>query len=136
MKKKSNPKSLARESAFSIIFSSHVGNIEITRALESYLKTGEYEILDFDIRKKVHTWNKNREEIDKLITGHLKKGTIEDLSNVSLNILRLGFCELEYFEEIPPRVVLNEAIELAKKFGDPATAKLVNGILDSHLKTK
>jgi len=53
---------------------------------------------------------------------------------VDRNILRLGCFELIHLEDIPPKVTINEAIELAKKYGDLESAKFVNGILDSIAK--
>jgi N utilization substance protein B len=49
---------------------------------------------------------------------------------IDRNILRLACCELLFLEEIPSKVSINEAVELAKKYGDVESSKFVNGILD------
>ena len=49
---------------------------------------------------------------------------------IDRNILRLGVFELQYIADIPPKVSINEAVELAKKYGDLDSSKFVNGILD------
>jgi N utilization substance protein B len=68
--------------------------------------------------------------IDELITGASKNWRIDRMSRVDRNILRLGTCELVGFADVPVRVVLNEAIELAKRFGTAESPAFVNGVLD------
>lgn len=71
-----------------------------------------------------------KEELDKELSAHLKSGwTLERLTVIDRTILRLGLFEIRRFEETPDRVALNEAIELAKEFSDPTSAKFVNGVL-------
>ena len=55
---------------------------------------------------------------------------------IDRNILRIGVCELLYLSDIPPKVTINEAVELAKKYGDRDSSKFVNGILDKIHKTE
>jgi len=69
-------------------------------------------------------------EIDELITGASKNWRIERMSRVDRNILRLGACELLTFLDIPLKVVINEAVELAKRFGTAESSAFVNGVLD------
>jgi N utilization substance protein B len=70
-------------------------------------------------------------EIDRLITLHASNWEINRMAVVDRNILRLGAYELLYCEDVPPKVCLNEAIELAKRFGDEESSRFVNGILDT-----
>ena len=70
------------------------------------------------------------DEIDALIKAHLINWTFERLSSIDKNILRLGTYELLFKDDIPIEVTLNEAIEIAKKFGSEKSGKFVNGILD------
>ncbi len=72
-----------------------------------------------------------RQEIDSIISRFSRKWKLERMAAVDRNILRLGIFELCYLHEIPPRVAINEAVELAKRFGDSNSAGFVNGILDS-----
>ena len=60
--------------------------------------------------------------------------TLDRMAVVDRNILRIGACEIIYFDDIPSKVAINEAIELAKKFGDAESSKFVNGILDKVTK--
>ena len=70
-------------------------------------------------------------EIDQLITAHASNWDLKRMAVVDRNILRLGVFELLYVEDVPPSVCINEAIELAKRFGDEESAKFINGILDA-----
>jgi N utilization substance protein B len=68
--------------------------------------------------------------LDELIAGASKNWRIDRMSRVDRNILRLGACELVAFASVPVRVVINEAIELAKRFGTAESPAFVNGVLD------
>lgn len=70
------------------------------------------------------------QEIDRTIERHSENWRLERMPLVDRNILRIAAFELLYREEIPPKVVLDEAIELGKRFGSPETGSFVNGILD------
>jgi len=75
-----------------------------------------------------------REEIDEEISKMVKNWDFKRVALVDRLILRLAFCELLYFDEIPPKVTINEAIELAKTFSTEQSGRFVNGILDSLYK--
>lgn len=70
-------------------------------------------------------------QIDQLIAAHASNWDIARMAVVDRNILRMGAYELLYGEAVPPKVCLNEAVELAKRFGDEESSKFVNGILDA-----
>jgi len=70
-------------------------------------------------------------EIDPLLRRHATHWTLERMAIVDRNILRLGVYELLYETETPPKVVINEAVDLAKRFGAADSGKFVNGVLDS-----
>lgn len=72
---------------------------------------------------------KNVKEIDKTIVEAAPQWPIGQIALVERNILRLGVYELIYSKEIPPKVAINEAIELAKTFGGKTSGKFVNGVL-------
>ena len=73
--------------------------------------------------------------IDPLIATHAEHWAMKRMAVIDRNILRLGVFELLHLEEVPPKVCINEAIELAKRFGDAESSKLINGILDTIHKT-
>ena len=72
----------------------------------------------------------HREEIDRLIEDKSKNWSISRMGKVDLNIIRLAVFELYYRSDIPKNVTINEAIEVAKKFGTEDSPSFVNGILD------
>ena len=77
----------------------------------------------------VNSTIEHREEIDKKISDNLKGWTIDRLSKVSLAILRISVAQLLYMDDIPSGVVINEAVELSKHFGDSEDYQFINGAL-------
>ncbi|UZJ40954.1 transcription antitermination factor NusB [Prosthecochloris sp. SCSIO W1101] len=74
----------------------------------------------------------NKEEIDNYIAKHTFNWDMSRIAIIDKNILRMALAELLYFEDIPPKVSINEAIEIAKKFNSTdKSSKFVNGILDA-----
>jgi len=72
----------------------------------------------------------NLTKIDKIIVKYAPQWPIEQITVVDRNILRIGIYELHFSkEDIPPKVAINEAIELAKNYGGPASGKFINGVL-------
>ena len=69
-------------------------------------------------------------KLDELIAASSKNWRIDRMSRVDRNILRLGACELLAFADVPVKVVINEAVELAKRFGTAESSAFVNGVLD------
>ena len=74
---------------------------------------------------------KNRDKIDPLIEKCAPEWPLDQVTIVDRNILRLGIYELlfENYEQVPPKVAINEAIELAKSFGGESSGRFVNGVL-------
>jgi len=70
------------------------------------------------------------DEIDPMIASFAQDWTLSRMANVDRNVMRLATYEILFCPDIPGRVSLNEAIELAKRFGGEESAKFVNGILD------
>lgn len=77
---------------------------------------------------------KNIEKIDKIIVKRAPEWPIEQITVIDRNILRIGVFELKFTNEIPPKVAINEAIELAKTFGGESSGKFINGVLGSIFK--
>ena len=73
-------------------------------------------------------------EIDTLISSYATDWPIEQITIVDRNILRVGIYELKFNSEIPSKVAINEAIEIAKKYGGEASGRFVNGVLGAIYK--
>lgn len=78
----------------------------------------------------------HKKDLDSLIGKYATNWKVSRMQIVDRNILRLGAYELLYLDEVPAKVSVDEAIELAKDFGDEEAAKFVNGILDKVLATE
>jgi N utilization substance protein B len=76
----------------------------------------------------------SQKDIDVLLARYAENWTIQRMAVVDRNILRMAAYELLHSPDVPPKVSINEAVDLAKKFGDAESGKFVNGILDRILK--
>ncbi|ABS34724.1 MULTISPECIES: transcription antitermination factor NusB [Clostridium] len=110
-------------------------NLKDVRESEEITKEKDYESVDLKdvdidyVKRIIKGIEENKEEIDEKIKGNLKNWKIERLSKVDLSILRLCTYELKFEEDIPNRVSVNEAIELAKKYSGEKSATFINGVL-------
>ncbi len=77
----------------------------------------------------------NCEEIDKIITAFAPNWPVSQMAIIDRNILRIAIYEITMGEETPPKVAVNEAVELAKVFGSDSSPKFVNGVLGSVMET-
>lgn len=76
----------------------------------------------------------HQKNIDEMIAHYAPEWPIAQITIVDRNILRIGVYELKISGDVPPKVAINEAIELAKSFGGPSSGKFVNGVLGSMYK--
>lgn len=76
----------------------------------------------------------NLSEIDAFIAKNAPEFPVDQISLVDRNVLRLGIFELVFLKEVPPKVAINEAVELAKTFGGETSGKFVNGVLGTIYK--
>lgn len=79
---------------------------------------------------------KYQEDIDVLLVGAAPDWPLEQITNVDRNVLRIGIYELKFAnaDDVPPKVAINEAIELAKTFGGASSGKFINGVLGTIYK--
>lgn len=117
----------AREKAVQALFQISVGHTDPDEAIANVTESSDDP--DPFLYKLIMTTVDNISNIDEKIKSHLINWHFDRIGNIDKTILRLAVCELEYFEDIPSSVTMNEAIELAKTFGDDKIRKFVNGIL-------
>ena len=124
----------ARENAFMLIFESVCKKDET--AEEIFTKATELRGIEYDsyVTDVFFGAYENAGVIDERMEKHLKGWKKERISPVSMAILRLGFYEMLYVADIPSKVTINEAIELAKKFDDEKSYSFVNGVLNAMAK--
>lgn len=130
------PRSKAREHALRILYQLDVTGDPLEAGLASYLRhhrvaKANQPYVDALVRGTIA----HREALDAAITRHAVNWRLGRMAVIDRNILRLGAYELIVDHDVPPTVVINEAVELAKRYGAPESGKFVNGILDSIRKT-
>lgn len=123
---------LAREVAFRALFQIDIGKCRAEQALrhsiEGFVISDEEEKF---LRELVVGAADNQALLDQLIKKHLVNWEIDRLSAVDRNLLRLALFEIIFRPDIPPAVSINEALELAKKYGSTGEAVgFINGVLD------
>ncbi len=126
----------ARESALQVLYQVDITGGEFEAALEDFCATKERleeSVKDF-VRVLVSGAIGNLKKIDSIISHFATNWQIKRMATVDRNILRLATYELVFMEDIPDKVSLNEAVELAKKYGDEESSKFVNGVLDKVAK--
>jgi transcription antitermination factor NusB len=125
----------ARELAMQALFQLDVQGSGLLSDLNDFFTENAPEEL---VRKLAIDWTRgtwaNLPACDELITGAALKWKLSRLSQVDKSILRLAVYQLKLCADIPPKVVINEAIELAKKFGTDKSPGFVNGVLDGVLR--
>ena len=127
----------AREQAFRLLYSLQLMDEKnIEEQLEIFIQ--ENEIKDKDgidyIKDVIVGTNKYNEEIEKSISENIKSDwDINLISKIDLTLLKLGIYEIIY-SKLPYKVVINEVVELAKKYGDDNSKSFVNGVLASIVK--
>lgn len=135
MKKQS--RSEARSAAFTQIFQLNQQGDNKDEMLEHLLNAmPECEDNLGYIQTVVNGVDEKRSELNQIIEAHLKKGwTLKRISKVSHSLLKLAVYEIKYVDDVPEKVAINEAVNLAKTYAGEEEAKFVNGILGAILKT-
>jgi len=123
---------LAREAAFKALFQVDIGKCRVEQALRRSLEDYKFnEEEEQFVKDLLDNTIKKLDLLDEIIRKHLVKWELERLSAVDRNLLRLALYEIIYRPDIPPAVSINEALELAKKYGSTGEAVgFINGVLD------
>lgn len=123
----------ARQSALQALFLIEMNpDKSSAQSLEIFLRNFPVkgQSLPFFSRLVEGVWD-HKTAIDQIIQGHSENWRLERMSRVDCNILRIAAFELIYCSDVPPRVAINEAIDLGKQFGTEESGAFINGILDS-----
>ena len=125
-------RTLAREYALQILYQHEMNPEDLGKALETFWKGQEKsskEVRDF-AEAIVKGTLEHRPEIDRIISKYADNWELHRMAAVDRNIMRLASYEILYRDDIPPKVTINEAVNMAKKFSQIDSGKFVNGILD------
>ncbi len=125
-------RSIAREIALKILYARDLTGESVE---ESARKFWENDTMDIDEVRSyadelVSGVETNMERIDAVISKYADNWELGRMATIDRNVMRVAAFELMFMQDIPPKVAINEAIEIAKKYGDKGSGKFVNGILD------
>lgn len=124
----------AREQAFIVLFEKIFDNEATLSEIVETAKEAELIKINAFAENILNMVEDNSEEIDKIIEEYSQDWTLLRLPKVSLAVLRLAVAEIRYIDEVPNGVAVNEAVELAKKYGTNEDASFINGILGTITK--
>jgi N utilization substance protein B len=123
-----------REYVLQMLYQVEITHGDWQEALEGFWKSIQKEEISDELKEfsaeLLGGVVKHMEEIDKKISKYAANWQLERMAFVDRNIMRLGCFELLFREDIPPKVAINEAVELAKKYSGLDSGKFVNAILD------
>jgi len=125
-------RTLAREHALKILYQFDITKRPMEAVVESYWKaeeTKDQEIITY-ANLLAQGVGGHIQNIDHKISDYATNWQIKRMAIIDRNVMRIGLYELQHAVDIPPKVAINEAVELAKKYGDLESSKFVNGILD------
>ena len=127
-------RSTSRRIAMQALYEVDHGQATIEEALQNILEQESIvkDTSDFAYELAVGSFSK-KDTIDSIIKKHSKGWSLERIGGVDRNILRLAIFEL-LDNKTPPQIVINEALELAKKYSSEEAAKFINGVLGGYIK--
>ncbi len=125
----------AREAVLQALYANEIGKGKWEDIIKLVIKprlSNDTEIFKFAERLFLKIVN-NQDEIDEIIQAHLNNWRLGRLNAIDRLLLRIAIAEFLYYEQIPIKVSINEAIEIAKKYSTKKSGNFINGILDSAL---
>jgi N utilization substance protein B len=122
----------AREIALQVLYQIDVSEVGVDEAIRLFRDSFGMpeETIEFSTQL-IQCSLDNLTDIDELIKSCSEHWSLERMSKVDRNILRTAVCEFLYFDDIPPKVTLNEAIDIGKNYGSDNSGSFINGILDA-----
>jgi len=128
----------ARECALKILYAIDITKEDAKKCIGTFWEN--HEPIESEVKEFANALVtgvcKNLQMIDKVISTYAANWELKRMAVIDRNILRFATYELLFDEDVPPKVSINEAIDIAKKYGDKDSGKFVNGILDKISKTE
>jgi transcription antitermination factor NusB len=125
-------RTLSREIALKILYASEITGEPVAEVFRKFCESENMEI--DEVRNYAETLvtgvAEHISDLDSSISAFAANWEIGRMATIDRNIIRVAAFEILFCEDIPPKVAINEAIEMAKKYGDKDSSKFVNGILD------
>lgn len=120
----------ARMVALQVLYAVEVGEQDPETAFQELVQEGDERHRQFALQL-VHITHRNRQRMDDFISGKSERWNINRMALIDHIILRMALVELFNMDDIPPKVTINEAIELGKEFSTDQSGRFINGILDA-----
>jgi len=121
-----------REKVLQVLYAHEISQEPITNVIDYILTNLQNHKADFDFAKQIiYKVLQHQDELDEIIKTKVANWEFSRIAVIDKFLLRIGICELIYFDEIPPKVTINEAIEIAKNYSTDKSSKFINGVLDS-----
>lgn len=124
-----------REQAFVLLYESEFFKDKPLSELENIYNENISALSDY-AKMLFEGVSEKKEQLDEIISGYLKGWKLYRIPKVNLAILRLAVYEMDYVDNVPENVAINEAVELAKKYSGQEDSAFVNGILGSHSRSR
>jgi len=125
-----------RETIVGILYASDIGNEGIDKFVDDLFEEKKIRNNQLEFAKELYSGVKiNLDSVDEVINGYLKEWSLKEIGNIERAILRLATYEILH-SDLDDAVVINEAIELAKKLSNDTSPKFINGVLDAVMKNK
>ena len=125
---------LVREKVLQVLYAHELSHESVDFLLGNIAAPLKHDPATFEFAKQLaYKAIEHLDEIDGMIRKRVEHWEFNRLAVIDKIILRIGICELLFFDDIPPKVTINEAIEIARRYSTEKSDKFVNGVLDSIL---
>jgi len=122
--------------AFRVLFQCEASGDSYAETLEMMLdRDGSAEAVAVYVRRLVDAFEANAGAVERAIRSASDRWKLDRMAATDRTVLKLGVVELMFFDDVPAKVALDEAVEMARKFGTEESGKFVNGILDRVART-
>ena len=132
MKKKSQRR-FAREKVLQALYAYQINGDGLSKHTDATIIEIHSELDREFARKLINTIVANSDELNEKIIAKVSNWEIERIAVMDKILLKMGLAEILYFEDIPPKVSINEAIDISKEFSSANSGKFINGVLDAVL---
>lgn len=124
----------ARELALRVLYAVELSQSPISKIIDNLLKKKNEDDQNFEFCSQlIYKTLEHGKEFDSMIKKKALNWEFDRIAIIDRIILRIAMCEFLYFEDIPPKVSIDEAIEISKRYSTEKSGKFINGILDSAL---
>lgn len=125
----------SRELALKFLYQTELNRGNIDEQMKLFLeRNSSQDEVEAFMKKLVRSILKQIKEIDEIIQKFSDNWMLDRMAVIDRNVLRMGTCELLFNFSTPPKVVINEAVDIAKKYGNEDSPEFINGILDKIYK--